>query len=781
MQYKKYLIRIVITLMISLVSVLLLLSEGFDRWERGVYDTLCRQLLVDETSDKVALILVDTKSLDWGNEYYKKYPAFEKAGYLQGAELPASAYLWPWDRTAYGQVIEFLASGGARAVVFDMEFASYHRIVEGDNTLGAYTQFMNEEGKTYVVHTINFHESETPPKDSMSDLELSNLKSGGISVDGLNDSPFLFNRSERGFYYSPILPNKEIAFEELSEHLRLGAVCAQPDEDAVVRRARVLVSYKDWTYPSLGAAAVLAYLESKNGKGSARFTTNEDGLVLEDLHSKKSFNIPLSPTGDIYVRWKDTGEESYAGEGRFKTYPAYRVLLSAMNNNKLIENMTQKPEGFAIDPAEFKDKIVFFGASAQALYDLKATPVSKNYPGVKVHAAVAENLLDEEIIRRGSVPLRAAIVFLVSLITIVSCFFSKKAYIQVVTTFVLMAVYATITYTIFTMSLLCLDMIAPLACILIAYMGGTTYSYFTEGRHKREITRMFAQYVPPKVVDSLVANPDALNTRGVRIEVTVFFSDIKGFTTISNTKQMREDPELLTQHLNEYLTEMTTAIHDIGGTLDKYIGDAVVAFFGAPLPMKNHAEAACKAAIECQRRLMIFNKKAAEKGLPELPTRIGLFTGEAIIGNVGSSVRLSYTAIGATMNFGARLEGVNKVYGTWIMAGEQTVKMAGENIRSRFIDSVRVPGILDEAPPLRIHQVVDIIDKNKKSDDKLYSMFQEAMAEYESGHFEKALPIFELCVEEFNDPPSKVFLERTQVLIGEPPDDWDGVWRIKSK
>ena len=284
------------------------------------------------------------------------------------------------------------------------------------------------------------------------------------------------------------------------------------------------------------------------------------------------------------------------------------------------------------------------------------------------------------------------------------------------------------------------------------------------------------------MVQHLISHPEALFTRGEKRDITVFFSDIQSFTSISNTPEMRENPERLTDHLNAYLTEMTHAITDCGGTLDKYIGDAVVAIFGAPLPLENHALAACQAALECQRRLESFNKNAAESGTPAFVTRIGLYSGEATVGCVGSLDRFSYTAIGSTVNFASRLEGVNKVYGTLILAGDSTYQMAGESIQSRYLDEIRVPGLVEDAPPIGVYQVLAKGEETNPLDKEVLIDFERARSLYGDLRFGEAADLFDKISKKIGDRPSLVFLDRCSQFAETPPvPDWDGVFRIDSK
>lgn len=792
MASKKLLLPFVLTICVAVIPLGLFFGDAFHKGELAVYDAFCvRNIEQTQTSDRVALILIDTKSIEWGVEYYRHFEKLTDSQDMSDSEFSAdTTYLWPWKRDVYDRIIAFLAEGGARVVAFDFVFDSPHNSgdMASDQTLGLSTYMQNEEGLTYVIHTINFRASEHPPKDEyIDDFMKASLDAASLDIERTPDSTFPFNRSEQGIYYGPIIPYKGIVQDIVDAAagerglLRLGAVSAQIDIDSVIRRGRVLTQYENWVFPSLGLAAALAYLESMDKDKPVGIKVDEKGLVLEHGENKESTHIPLTPSGDILVHWKDTGDESYEGEGRFKTYPAYRILLSAMEDQRFLEDMAADPGSFRVDPTEFKDKIVFIGANTPGLYDLKATPISENYPGVKVHAALVENVLDEDPIYRLPFAVRAVILLIVTTITFIMTLVIKSAVWKFLFVAALMLAYAVASMLMFSNALIWTDTIAPLAGVLIAYMSGITYNFFTEGRHKREITRMFQHYVPPDVVKSLVNHPDALNTSGERKEITVFFSDIKGFTSLSNTPKMRTNPDLLTDHLNAYLTEMTSAIHECGGTLDKYIGDAVVAFFGAPLPMENHAREACRAALACQKRLGEFNENAEKNDLPPLPTRIGLYTGEAMVGNVGSKVRLSYTAIGSTVNFGARLEGVNKAYGTWILAGEQTKLNAGDEVRMRFIDKIRVPGITEDAPPLKAYQVLSMADGDGPRDEEGLALFREAMSHYASGEFDKALPLFERAFDEFNDPPAATFAGRCRLMIETPPEEWDGVWRITSK
>lgn len=766
--------------LMALLLILLVEVNFFERWEHDVYDLLTRAGTEDSVqSDIVSIIMIDKSTLDWGRDYYLKYKDKDERAYI---------FNWPWNRLVYDMIIQYMANEGARALAFDFEFSNPYSqdVLNGDSTLGAGTCFQNEEGNPFVIHTINFTAYENPRPDlpEFNPLQKACLAASAIAVSSADESDMPFGGTEDGPYQEVFLPYTGILqeFDGAEEFLRLGAVCVQPDSDSVIRRVRPFVSFGGHHYPSLGLAAALASIESTDGAKSWELAVEGSSLFLERNSGKERIALPLTPSGDILVKWRDNGEEDLTSleAGYFKVYPAGRVFCSMLKDQGMpAEDIDESSH---LKPGLFKDKIVFLGANAPGLYDLKATPISENYPGVKVHAALAESVLRGEAITRLAQWARAVLAACLAAAAALITFLVRLNMLKLVSILGIALVYVACAAWLFLGAGFWLDTIAPLFGIALAYSSGTTYNYFTEGRRSREISRMFKHFAPPAVVQHLISNPDALFTRGEKRDITVFFSDIQGFTTISNTPEMRENPERLTDHLNAYLTEMTHAITDCGGTLDKYIGDAVVAIFGAPLPLENHAQAACQAALECQRRLDTFNANAAAAGDPPLVTRIGLYSGEATVGCVGSLDRFSYTAIGSSVNFASRLEGVNKVYGTLILVGDSTYTMAGETIQSRFVDKIRVPGLVEEAPPIGIYQVLARAEETNPLDKELLIDFERARSLYGDSRFREAADLFDKISKKTGDRPSLVFLDRCSQFAESPPDpDWDGVFRIESK
>jgi adenylate cyclase len=769
----------------------LVASDLMVGWERDVYDVLSRAgVSQGARSEDVSLILLDEATLDWGRDRFERGMGDADGG------LPREALLFPWNRSVYDLLINYLAVCGADVVALDVELSGPHPGGDssGDEGLGFTSATQNELGAPYVVHALNFETSSERSAEvaTLDALQQECLAGAAVEVADWTAGGAPFDRSDVGPYSNPVLPYRSIlaAFADAPELLRLGAVTAQPDADGVIRRARVLVAWDGRCFPSLGLAAAHAPLETREGpvRVSMDGDGGEDGdtLVLETAAATR--RLPLTPSGDLLVRWRDDGREDQQDitVGRYPSWPAHRVLRSAMKTLGIPGwEEPPAPDGYFLEPGTFAGRLVFLGANAAGLRDLKATPIAEDYPGVKIHAAVAEAALSGDAVRRATPWLRGVIVAGVTLITALVTLLGRSQVLRLALVGLLAVGVVGAAAILFLEAGMWVDVVTPLLAIGAAYTAATTVNFLSEGRRSRAITGMFQHFAPAEVVRQLIAQPEHLSLEGDTREITAFFSDIRGFTSLSNTPRMQADPGRLTAHLNTYLTEMTRAITDCGGMVDKYIGDAVVAIFGAPLPDADHALAACRAALLCQQRLASFNARAVDAGLPELATRIGLYSGNATLGLVGSEHRLSYTAIGSTVNIASRMEGVNKTYGTWVLAGGTTREMARAGLRTRLLDRVRVPGISDEDPALEVHEVlavegVDETDDALTADD--VSRFEEARRLYEARRFGDAVKAYERLLAIRDDAPSRVLLERCRASAATPPpEDWDGSYRIEGK
>ncbi|MGZ7065419.1 MAG: adenylate/guanylate cyclase domain-containing protein, partial [Candidatus Aminicenantales bacterium] len=308
--------------------------------------------------------------------------------------------------------------------------------------------------------------------------------------------------------------------------------------------------------------------------------------------------------------------------------------------------------------------------------------------------------------------------------------------------------------------------------VLAGFVTASLLNYGVEGRQRRFIKSVFRFYLSPDVIERVLDNPDLLRLGGERRDITAFFSDVAGFTSISE----KLGPEDLVGLLNAFLTEMTDTILDSGGTLDKYEGDAIIAFWNAPLDQPDHALRAARAALTCQARLAELRGEFKRRSGHEIRMRIGLNSGPAVVGNMGSERRFDYTAIGDTMNLASRLEGVCKQYGIFTLVSEETEARIRESIVTREVDMIRVVG---KAKPVRVFELIG--EKGRVGADRLEEIrrFHQALEEYRERRWSQASALFEALAA---DPVAKTYAGRCRIFeASPPPDGWDGVADIKEK
>jgi adenylate cyclase len=336
--------------------------------------------------------------------------------------------------------------------------------------------------------------------------------------------------------------------------------------------------------------------------------------------------------------------------------------------------------------------------------------------------------------------------------------------------------YLVIDYTLFTSRGLWLHSVYPVFTQIFVYTGITLYQYSFEFRQKRFIKTAFSQYLAPPVVNQLIENPSLLKLGGERKVLTAFFSDVVGFSTISE----KLSPDELVGLLNSYLTEMTDIIMKYEGTVDKFEGDAIIAFFGAPIPFEDHARRACMVALEMQNRLVEMRAQWRQEGKHELYMRIGLNTGLMVIGNMGSKMRMDYTIMGDSVNLASRLEGVNKEYNTQTMISQYTYDQIKEDFEVRELDNIRVAG---RNEPVKIYE---LLDKKGRVDAKVLEVlrhFNQGIVFYQDRQWQEAMLCFEKALEiNEQDGPSATYYERcSQFLKNPPPKNWDGVFTMATK
>jgi len=369
-----------------------------------------------------------------------------------------------------------------------------------------------------------------------------------------------------------------------------------------------------------------------------------------------------------------------------------------LGNSRMLINYYAEPGGYEyisfsdvynknIPASYFEGKIVLVGVTSPLEHDDYVVPISNQaMPGVEVHANLVQSIITQDYLHYQDDVSAIGIVFLFALLAGIILF---RFRIHIATALLAVLAIAYILFTIYTFdSGIIMNVIYPLLSIILVYIALVVTYYLTEERGRKWITSVFGKYVSPVVIDNLIKNPDKINLGGEKRNITIFFSDIRGFTSISE----KLEPEELVHLLNDYLTEMTSIIIKSQGLVDKFMGDAIMAFWGAPLDQPDHAEMACLSSLEMMDKLRELQKKWKKEGIPSFDIGIGINSGDAIVGNMGSSNRFDYTAMGDNVNLASRLEDLNKTYGTNIIISENTYKIVKDKFKTKKLDTVKVKG-----------------------------------------------------------------------------------------
>lgn len=602
-------------------------------------------------------------------------------------------------------------------------------------------------------------------------------------AESLRDRPVLL-----GYYFSdrgdglnsgmlpdPILPSgtfrgRNIAFASFNSFganlsrfqqsaLGAGHFNPLPDFDGLNRRVPMLVEYKGAYYESLSLAIVRTLLGSPKlvpGYPDAGFFSGAArdyaGLEWLDLPTRKgTLRVPVDENVAALIPYRGP-------QGSFAYYSLADVLAKRTPVDAL------------------KGRIALLGTTAPGLLDLRATPVGSTYPGVEIHANLIAGMLDGRIKHRPQYVTGFDIVLLL-LVGGVLIWSLPRLSPQAATLLtggtLLLLVCMNFAFWQFA------DFVQPLAASLLLVIGlyalNMSYGYFFESRSKRQFARMFGQYVPPELVEEMSRNPEHYSMDGRNAELTVLFSDIRGFTTISEGLE----PKQLTQLMNEYLGAMTSVIQDQRGTLDKYIGDAIMAFWGAPVDDAEHAGHAVKAALRMHAALAELNRSLTARGWPELKIGVGLNTGPMTVGDMGSPVRKAYTVMGDAVNLASRLEGLTKQYGVGTLVGEAT-RRAVKDVVFREIDRVRVKG-KDE--PVSIYEPLALegdFDRARLEELKLWNL---ALRQFRGQEWDQAeLTLFNLQRMAPQCELYRIYANQIAQYRREPPGrDWDGVRTFETK
>ncbi|WP_258238387.1 CHASE2 domain-containing protein [Arcobacter sp. CECT 8983] len=519
-----------------------------------------------------------------------------------------------------------------------------------------------------------------------------------------------------------------------------------PDNSGIIRSVPLVISYDDIIYPSLSLEVLRIITQTK------RVIVNYDEQGIENI-SLGDLKIPTDRYGRILVNFRGK-------EGNFKYYSAIDIY-----ENK-------------IDKKELEGKIALIGTSAVGLLDLRATPFESIYPGVEVHANVIDNIIKGDFIYKASWidGANVTLIFLLSIITVLLITYTPFWF-NPLGTILLLGGFGIFTYYVLFTHGIVLNIFFPLATIIFAAIIATLFDYFYEIKQEEAIKKKFAAKVSKEVMDNLLKNIDSNEFQAMEKEVTVFFSDVRGFTNIS--EQMNNAKKLIS-YLNEYMEPMSNIITKYEGTIDKYIGDAIMAYWNAPADVKNHADKAVSASLYQIKELEPLNKKLEKENKPLIDIGIGLNTGLAIVGEMGSSLRSDYTVIGDTINLGARLESLCKYYDSKLNISNFTKEKLEKEYIFRFLDYVTVKG---KNKPIEIWQVIDFGKPNETLQKEL-DLYHKAIKLYKDSKFNEALKIFEDLQEDENKSNKKIYklyIKRCKEFILTPPKDFNGVYKHNTK
>jgi len=535
------------------------------------------------------------------------------------------------------------------------------------------------------------------------------------------------------------------------------------DADGVLRNAALIAGWP--FYEDLKQPEDYILFPSLSLEVLRHYSDNQDPVVVVNESGVESIKV-----GAYRIRVNEYGKMliNYQGNlNQFQLYSFYDVLQDFAEQRK---TGNFKPEEI------FKDKIVLVGPTAVGIYDVWNTPFG-TMPGVMSHANIIDNILNNRELYRPNWMWAFDILVIVTLGILLSWIYPKiKPLYSAGLTVIMVLGYGWFNYYMFNQLHYSLTLLYPILSWLLVYMGITLYHYTMEEKEKRFIRNAFGLYLSQEVIEELCSNPEKLKLGGEVKRVTVFFSDIAGFTSISE----KLPTEKLVQLLNQYLTEMSDIVLKNRGTVDKYIGDAVMAIFGAPVDYPDHALVACLSSLEMHQRLRELNQKWTAEGWPAINCRIGLNTGQVKVGNMGSARRMDYTVIGDEVNLASRLEGANKAYGTNLMISEATYLEAKDRIEVRELDLLAVVG---KQKPVRVYQLLARKGELEPAKKQVVELYSRGLERYRARDFDQAISLLKKGLEiDPEDSPSKVYLERSQqYLENPPPPDWDGIFRLTKK
>ncbi|MDR2210711.1 MAG: adenylate/guanylate cyclase domain-containing protein [Spirochaetaceae bacterium] len=807
-RFKKVLPAVLIIILIFAGVGLMHVFNTFDYLEYKAYDFRVKLFAGSyKPSDDIMVLLLDQNSIDWANE--------------------ERGWGWPWPRKAYADLVDYMNLGGAKSIIFDVLFSepSIYRSADQDRIIDTAVRRMEELRSIFDPSQTETSrrrpQNGAPGEDQRRAFEkyitamreLQSL-SGHADDDAFARALHDYGKTVQTVFFStqtgksetwpsdlqkpllnpigfdPIISNYNLvgpgttkAQFPIPEFTRatgaLGNVTNAEDFDGINRRARLFINFDGQAVPGLSAASLLISGQDRDIRYNEKKRQIEWGEYI----------IPVDSEGKSILRFRGS-------INRYMPYSVADILKSA----EALETGGEP----VYYPEEFKDKYVFFGFYAPGLFDICSNPLESVYPGMGIHITMLDNLLNKDFIRETSPWMEWAALFCIIVLTTLLVLFCKRLPLSVGGTLIIAAAILAGALIAYDRFCLWVPMVLPLAGMLISFITCNIYNYATEGSQKKYIKNAFSQYISPLVIEQIIEDPSNLELGGKSLDMTAIFTDIQKFSSISEALQKtygKDGPKELVNLLNLYLTEMSNIALANKGTIDKFEGDAIIAFFGAPLPTEQHAVQACRTAIQMKKSEKEITGRIMEQGgrfypvlkelierkviRPERPlyTRIGINSGEMVVGNMGTPSKMNYTIMGNAVNLAARLEGVNKQYDTGgILLSEYTRSKIGDEFILRPLSRVRVVGI---STPVRIYELLDFQENAPPKLLEAVLTWETAFKAYEDRNFSGALAGFKALYQaDSGDLTARLYKERCEAYLKRPPSDtdWDeGVDNLKSK
>lgn len=740
--FQEYLKRHWVRVFVSLLMLSIFLAhtlkwyewELINRFDSIAYDFRLLLTMPETPDDRIVIVEIDEKSL-------------------------ADQGRWPWPRDKMARLVDQLVDHyGVALIAFDFVFAEPEEIsalallaeLEGDPTAhdpalrrryqqlrprydhdSAFAQSL--EGRNVILGVFFSGRGESDGSRAAGELPAPLFPRGSFTGRSI---PF-----EKGSGYAANLAELQ------ANAFAIGHLMASPDSDGLIRRVPMLYEYDGNYYESLSLSVARKVLGAKN--------------VVPGYPGESR-----AGRGYSELEWLEIGDHRIPVDARVSALVPFRGRKGSFPYVSASDVITGTAPA-----AVLEGRIALVGATAAGLLDLRATPVQADYPGVEIHANMITGILDGTIKENPAYTLGAEFVLvLVSGLLMALLLPVLSPIWAAVMTLVLLGTIVAANLLEWHYGNFVFPLATSVLTIFALFLFNMWYAYFFEARGKRQLAGLFGEYVPPELVEEMSQHPDSFTLKSQNRELTVLFSDVRDFTSISEGLVAGELSELM----NEYLSAMTRVIYDRRGTVDKYIGDAIMAFWGAPIIDHDHARNAVYAAIGMVSQVRVLSKNFRERGWPELHIGIGINTGDMNVGNMGSRYRRAYTVLGDGVNLGSRLEGLTKSYGVSIIVSRST-RDAVPELAYRELDRVRVKG---RDKPVSIYEPLgpdDAVDDKVRDELKFY---REAVKLYRAQNWELAeLQFVNLMKRSPKRALYKVYVERiNQFRVNPPPADWDGVY-----